>query len=60
MWGTDGTVNNVLSYEMAVDLNMLRPHMERRITGDEGSSHIIAVHLHRTFWREAKLGEKRA
>ena len=37
MWGTDGTVNNVLSYEMAVYLNMLRPHMERRITGDEGS-----------------------
>ena len=28
MWGTDGTVNNVLSYEMAVDLNMLRPHMD--------------------------------
>ena len=44
MWGTDGTVNNVLSYEMAVDLNMIRPHMERRITGDEGSSHIIAVY----------------
>ena len=60
MWGTDGTVNNVLSYEMAVDLIMLRPHMERRITGDEGSSHIIAIHLHRTFGREAKLGEKRA
>ena len=60
MWGTDGTVNNVLSYEMAVYLNMLRPHMERRITCDEGSSHIIAVHLHRTFGREAKLSEKRA
>ena len=60
MWSTDGTVNNVLSYEMAVDLNMLRPHMERRITGDEDSSHIIAVPLHRTFGREAKLGEKRA
>ena len=60
MWGTDGTVNNVLSYEVAVDLNMLRPHMERRITGDKGSSHVIAVHLHRTFWWEAKLGEKRA
>ena len=60
MWGTDGTVNNVLSYEVAVDLNMLRPHMECRITGDKGSSHVIAVHLHRTFWREAKLGEKRA
>ena len=60
MWGTDGTVNNVLSYEVAVDLNMLRPHMERRITDDEGSSHIIAVHLHRTFGREAKLCEKRA
>ena len=58
MWGTDGTVNNVLSYEVAVDLNMLRPHMKRRITGDEGSSYVIAVHLHRTFGREAKLGEK--
>ena len=60
MWGTYSTVNNVLSYEVAVDLNMLRPHMKRRITGDEGSSYVIAVHLHRTFWWEAELSEKRA
>ena len=60
MWGTDGTINHVLSYEVAVDLNMLGPHMERRITGDKGSSHVIAVHQHRPLWREAKLGEKRA
>ena len=49
VWGTDGTVNDVLSYEVTVDLNMLRPHMERHITGDKGSSHVIAVHLHRFF-----------
>ena len=58
--GTDGTINDILSYEVAVNLNMLRPHMERRITGNKGSSHVIAVHLHRPVWREAKLGEKRA
>ena len=58
--GTDGTIIDILSYEVAVDLNMLRPHMERSITGDKGSSHVITIHLHRPFWREAKLGEKRA
>ena len=60
MRGTNGTIVDVLSYEVAVDLNMLRPHMERSITGDKGSSHVIAVHLHRPIWREAKLGEKGA
>ena len=60
VWGTDGTIIDILSYEVAVNLNMLRPHMERSITGDKGSSHVIAVHLQRPFWREAKLGEKRA
>ena len=60
MRGTDGTIIDILSDEVAVDLNMLRPHMERSITGDKGSSHVIAVHLHRSVWREAKLGEKRA
>ena len=60
VWGTDGTIIYILSYEVAVNLNMLRPHMERSINGDKGSSHVIAVHLHRPFWREAKLGEKRA
>ena len=59
VWGTDGTIIYILSYEVTVNLNMLRPHLERRITGDKGSSHVIAVHLHRPFWREAKLGEKR-
>ena len=60
MWGTDGTIIDILSYEVVVNLNMLCPHMERSITGDKGSSHVISVHLHRPFWREAKLGEKRA
>ena len=60
MWGTDGTIIDILSYEVAVNLNMLRPQMEHSITGDKGSSHVIAVHLHRPFWWEAKLGEKRA
>ena len=49
VWGTDGTIIDILSYEVAVNLNMLRPHMERSITGDKGSSHVIAVHLHRPF-----------
>ena len=60
MRGADGTIIDILSYEVAVDLNMLRPHMERSITGDKGSNHVVAVHLHRPVWREAKLGEKRA
>ena len=60
MRGTDGTIIDILSNEVAVDLNMLCPHMERSITGDKGSSHVIVVHLHRPVRREAKLGEKRA
>ena len=57
MRGTDGTIIDILSYEVAVDLNMLHPHMQRSITDDKGSSHVIAVHPHRPFWREAMLGE---
>ena len=60
MRGTDGTVHNVLSNEVAVDLNMLRSHMERSITGNEGRSQVVTIHLHRFFRWESQLGKKRA
>ena len=44
---TKGTICDILSDKMIVNLNMLSPHVEGVFGGDEGGCLTIAVHLHR-------------
>ena len=60
VWSTDGTAHHVLSNKVAVNLNVLRPHMERSITGNEGRGQVVTMHLHRLSRGESQLGKKRA
>ena len=59
MRSTKGTICDILSDEMIVNLNMLSPHVEGVVAGDEGGCLIIAVHLHRQWRRKTEFNKKR-